>query len=300
LDAGHEVLGIDAFTSYYPSSQKWSNLAAALTHPGFRLANMDVEQVTPSAYDKQPDYVFHLAAQPGVRSSWGTGFGEYVRNNVLATQCLLESLRTAPPRRFMQASSSSVYGAADRLPIRETDPLRPISPYGVTKLTAESLCGVYSAECSVPVCILRFFTVYGPRQRPDMALHKFMRAAIAHEPVAVFGTGEQVRDHTYVGDIVTACLATMDLDSKWDVINIGSGRPVSINECLDTLQRISGLQVCRQFLERKHGDPPRTHADVGHARSVLAYEPSVSFEDGLRKQWEWFGNFSASAVAQGH
>ena len=201
LAAGHEVVGVDAFTPFYDPRRKRRNLEAALAHPRFRLLELDLGADDPA---RLPDaeLVFHFAAQAGVRPSWGDGFAEYARHNVLATQRLLERYEARPPRRFVYASSSSVYGDAERLPTRESDLPRPYSPYGVTKLAGEHLCLLYQRNRGLPATALRFFTVYGPRQRPDMAFHRLLEAALDGRPFEVYGDGRQSRDFTYVADAV--------------------------------------------------------------------------------------------------
>src|ERR687891_67830 len=208
LEDGHEVLGVDCFNDNYARSQKLANLRAALDFDSFRFARCDLAEVDASLLLDGCDAVFHQAAEPGVRSSWGARFETYVRNNVSATQRLLEAaLPLREQIRFVYASSSSVYGDAATLPTPEDTPPRPLSPYGVTKLSAEQLCVLYHANHGLQTVALRYFSVYGPRQRPDMAFNRFCRAALADEPVTLFGDGRQTRDFTYVADVVAATRA---------------------------------------------------------------------------------------------
>jgi len=289
---GHEVIGIDCFTDYYSPAIKRANLKKVAASTAFTLSETDL--ATGGGLPRtRVDYVFHLAAQPGVRASWGAGFEAYVRNNVLATQRLLEGLRGHDVRGLVIASSSSVYGAAQRLPIREEDPKSPISPYGVTKLAMEALCSAYERAFAMPVTVLRFFTVYGPRQRPDMAFSGFFRRILRGQPIPIYGTGAETRDYTFVEDAVRACLACLDRPVQGHVFNISGGSRISLNDCVEAFRAVTGLPVSIERLERQGGDPPDTHADGEKARTVLGYSPSVAFEAGLARQWEWIRSLEA-------
>jgi UDP-glucose 4-epimerase len=286
LGAGHEVVGVDAFTPYYDPELKRRNLAAALAHPRFRLLTLDLASDDPARLPAA-DVVYHFAAQAGVRSSWGGGFADYLRHNLLATQRLLERYARESPARLVYASSSSVYGDAERLPTRESDLPRPHSPYGVTKLAAEHLCLVHHRNFGAPVVALRLFTVYGPRQRPDMAFHRFAEALLDGRPVEVMGDGRQTRDFTFVDDAVAAALAAAERGRPGAVYNVGSARPVSVLEVCDLLGTVTGLTPRLEFRPRVAGDAPHTAADIAGARADLGYEPQTRLEDGLRQQWAW-------------
>jgi nucleoside-diphosphate-sugar epimerase len=239
------------------------------------------------------DVVFHLAAEPGVRSSWGTRFESYQRNNIAATQHLLEAAKETPGKRFVYASSSSIYGQAESLPTPETTVPRPFSPYGVTKLAAEHLCDAYHGNYGVEVVSLRFFSVYGPRQRPDMAFNRFCRAALEDTTLTVFGDGGQTRDFTFVGDVVAAVRAAAGApDVAGGVYNVGGGSRVSVNEALELLGEYAGrpLKVERQGVER--GDVRDTGADTTRARAELGFSPQTAFADGLRAEFEFFAGLS--------
>ncbi len=296
LREGHAVIGVDSFTPCYSQERKRQNLAAAWGHPKYWLLERDVADLTAAMCPARPEYVFHLAGQPGVRASWGQGFVEYARRNVVATEALLDALRPCTPRRFILASSSSVYGVCERYPASEAQMPRPISPYGVSKLAAENLCFAYSHEFSFSSVVLRFFTAYGPRQRPDMGLYRFLHAAGSGQPVELLGSGAEQRDYTYVEDIVDACMAAMHLDVRYEVLNIGSGNPISLKECLDTVDCITGLGSVRRHRERQPGDPDKTYADIEKARSLIGYEPKWSFPMGVQRQWDWFLTLSGSSA----
>jgi UDP-glucose 4-epimerase len=230
--------------------------------------------------------VFHLAAQAGVRASWGSSFYTFTDNNVLATQAVLEACLNGGVERLVYASSSSVYGDALTLPLREDAECRPVSPYGVTKLAGEHLCRVYAKTRGLHNVALRFFTVYGPRQRPDMAFHRFMRAMLDGRPIDLYGDGSQTRDFTFVDDIVSGLLAATDAPSG-SVVNVGGGHRMTLNDTLDVLCGVTGCtpEIIRH--EAQHGDARDTWADLTRARSLLQYAPRTSLEDGLRAEWEW-------------
>jgi UDP-glucuronate 4-epimerase len=287
LADGHDVTGLDAFTPYYDLQSKRANLQPLLQHPGFGLVEADLRTA-----DLEPftdvDVVFHLAAQPGVRTSWGEPFADYLGHNTLATQRLLEASRaTVTPPRFVLASSSSIYGEAERHPTSEDLKPRPVSPYGVTKLAAEHLLEAYAANFGVEGVALRFFTVYGPGQRPDMAFHRFIRAMLQGDSIEVFGDGEQTRDVTFVGDAADAAVAAGLNRSAGGAINVGGGSQIAVNEVLDLLERILGrpAEVIRKG--PSPGDVRHTSADLTRARELLGYAPAVGIEEGLRGEVEW-------------
>jgi UDP-glucose 4-epimerase len=235
-------------------------------------------------------HVAHLAALPGVRSSWGESFHAYAEHNIVATQRLLEAMRGRPLVRVAVASSSSVYGAPRRYPTPEDEPRRPISPYGVTKLAAEALVHAYRSEHGIPAVSLRYFTVYGPRQRPDMGFHRFFEAGRRGEPVTLYGDGGQTRDFTFVDDAVSATVASLTREAKEFAYNVGGGHRVALRDVLDRIERLVGRPIERRRIEPQHGDPRDTSADTELARRDLGYEPRTSLERGLLEQWEWQRN----------
>ena len=288
LADGHDVLGVDCFNDNYDAALKRANLERARDHDAFELVAADVAGADARALLDGRDVVFHLAAEPGVRPSWGRRFDRYVHNNVVATQRLLEAAAARPGRRFVYASSSSVYGDAEGLPTPEDALPQPRSPYGVTKLAAEHLCGLYHAEHGVEAVALRYFSVYGPRQRPDMAFQRFCHAALDGSPIRVFGDGRQTRDFTYVDDVVAATLAAaVAAGAPGRVYNVGGGARVSLNRTLEVLAGVAGrpLDVRRQ--ERETGDVRHTGADIGRARADLGFAPRTGIEAGIAAELDW-------------
>jgi nucleoside-diphosphate-sugar epimerase len=287
LADGHDVVGVDAFLDYYPREVKERNLAVARQHASFRLLEGELQRLQLSELFEGAGQVYHLAAQAGVRSSWGAEFRLYTDNNVLASQRVLEAAAAAGTPRLVMASSSSVYGDSGELPLRETSRCRPISPYGVTKLAAENLAHLYGQLHGVPVVSLRYFTVYGPRQRPDMAFHRFLRAARDSQPITVFGDGEQTRDFTFVSDIVRATRAAADSGRPDCVYNVGGGERISVNKVLELIEDITGrrLEVRRESSQK--GDMRDTFADTGAAAADLGFRSTVSLRDGLGREWGW-------------
>lgn len=284
---GHDVVGIDGFTAAYSRPMKLRNLAALSEAPNFKFMEKRIEQLTSEDLVSEAAYVFHLAGQPGVRESWGAGFEEYVQNNIVATQALLELLRARRPKRLILASSSSVYGAGAGRAMHETDHTAPLSPYGVTKVAAEKLCLAYAQEYSIPTTILRFFSVYGPRQRPDMLVYKLIAAALGAQPVRIFGSREQTRDFTYVSDIVRGAVAAIHTSTPAGIFNLANGVSVPLDQCITTLETLAGCSIPLVMAERNAGDPAQTLGDTSRAKSALKYNPAVSLADGLRQQWEW-------------
>jgi nucleoside-diphosphate-sugar epimerase len=289
VERGHEVVGIDCFTAAYPPAEKRRNLERLLPHPAFRLVEGDLVTLALDAWLEGAAAVFHQAAQPGVRSSWGRDFSIYVHHNILASQCLLEACARAGVPRLVAASSSSVYGDAPVYPTTEESITRPVSPYGVTKLAAEHLCLAYARPgvSSLEVATLRYFTVYGPRQRPDMAFRRFLEAAYSGEPVVVYGDGEQTRDFTHVHDAVRANLAAMTAPIRAEAINVGGGRRVTLNEVLDLVQHCTGRRLRIENAPAQAGDARHTGADGTRAEALLGYRPRVTLEDGLAEQAAW-------------
>jgi UDP-glucose 4-epimerase len=287
LDEGHEVVGIDCFVDYYPRPVKEANLARARAHRTFRLVEARLQDAALQPVLEGAAQVFHLAAQAGVRASWGRDFAAYTDHNVLGTQRLLEQAVAAGTPRLVYASSSSVYGDSAALPLREDSPCRPVSPYGVTKLAAEHLGHLYERNYGLPVVSLRYFTVYGPRQRPDMAFHRFLKAARDGEPIRVFGDGRQTRDFTFVHDIVAATRAAAVSGRPGCVYNVGGGERRALHDVLATIEGITGrpFRVVRE--EAQKGDMRDTFADTTAAQRDLGFRSTVSLRVGLAREWDW-------------
>lgn len=290
LASGEEVVGVDVLTDYYDPSLKKDNLAT-IPAERFTFVHEDLNVADLDALLDGVTVVFHEAGQPGVRKSWGEDFGEYVEANVLATQRLLEAARRSPAlRRLVYASSSSVYGNALSYPTTEADVPRPHSPYGVTKLAAEHLCTLYADNFGVPTVSLRYFTVYGPGQRPDMAFNRFIRAVLAEQPIQVYGTGEQIRDFTFVDDVVTANVLAADRDvPPGSVFNVSGGTSISVNEVLEVLSRIAGRPLQVERTGAVAGDVRQTGGSADRIRDALGWRPTVDIEAGLREQWRSLG-----------
>lgn len=281
---GWKVIGIDNFTDYYDRTIKEANLSALRTHPDFELIDGDLLEITPESYLKDIDYIFHNAGQPGVRGSWGKKFNLYVQNNILATQRLLEAAKDYPIKKFVYASSSSIYGNTDLFPMQENHLPQPFSPYGVTKLAGEQLCLLYYQNYRFPVVALRYFTVYGPRQRPEMAISAFIRAMKKNKAFTVYGDGSQLRDFTFIHDIVRANLLAAQSAVTGSVFNIGSGDPRSISDVISILEK-EFAKIARINYQKTHvGDVKGTFADISKAQKILNYQPSISIERGLTYQ----------------
>lgn len=289
LAEGHKVIGLDCFTDYYPRWLKEQNLRPLLAHPFFSFLDADLSRVDLEPLIRTVDYIFHQAAQPGVRGSWGKGFDPYVDHNIKATQRLLEVVKDHGEgvKRLVYASSSSVYGNAPELPLHEEALPRPFSPYGVTKLAAEHLCLLYHENDGLPVVALRYFTVYGPGQRPDMAFHKFLKALFAGGEILVYGDGEQTRDFTYISDAVEANLLALREGAVGKVFNIGGGSRVTVNALLKLLEQVVGMKPRVRYQEVQRGDMRHTYADIGRAQEILGFSPKVSVEEGLKREAAW-------------
>lgn len=289
LDRGERVIGVDEFNNYYDPALKWKNVANFTHHPNFKLIEGDIQFLDWQALLMGVDVVYHQAAQAGVRASWGKGFRFYTERNISSTQVMLEAAKDAKDlKRFIYASTSSVYGNAETLPTAETICPQPVSPYGITKLAAERLCGLYHQNFGVPYCALRYFTVYGPRQRPDMGFHKFFKAVLDDQPIAIYGDGQQTRDFTFVSDAIAANLAAEATpEAVGEVFNIGGGSRVVLTEVIDTMEQIVGRPIRRNYIEKAMGDARHTAADVSKAQKTLGYQPQVSLTEGLAREWEW-------------
>jgi UDP-glucose 4-epimerase len=287
LGEGADVVGIDCFTDYYPRPIKERNLSGPLAHPRFRFVESRIQDADLGSLLADRTHVFHLAAQAGVRKSWGRDFAVYTENNIEATQMLLEACTRAKLERVVYASSSSVYGDNVSMPMREDALPQPVSPYGVSKLAAEQLCYLYQVNYGLPTVSLRYFTVYGPRQRPDMGFHKFLRATIKGEPIELYGDGEQTRDFTFVADAVSATVAAATRGVPGRVYNIGGGSRVSINQVLEMIGRVSGRKPAVHGDPAQKGDMRHTYADTSLARADLGFAPTVALEQGLAAEYEW-------------
>ena len=292
LEEGHRVTVIDCFTDYYDPAMKRANLAAVADHPNLTVSEIDLatDDLVPAI--DGADVIWHLAGQPGVRLSWSDGFARYESCNVLATQRLLEAARTTEVGRFMYASSSSVYGNAERYPTLESDRPEPFSPYGVTKLAAEHLCGLYAANWGVPTVSLRYFTVYGPRQRPDMAHHRLIEAALDQTPFPLFGDGDQVRWFTYVDDVVDATHRaglTPDVDPG-TVLNVSGSEFVTLGRLIDLVGDAVGQPVPIDRQPAQAGDAAKTGGSTDRIAEVLGWSAKTSLADGIAAQVRWHRN----------
>ncbi len=296
LELGCRVTGVDCLTDYYDVNLKHENLSGFRNNNDFKFVQEELLDVDPVALLQGKTACFHLAAQAGVRASWGDYFSEYLSRNVMATQRLLEACKHEDVKgtleRFVYSSSSSVYGDQDELPVTEKALPQPRSPYGVTKMAAEHLCVLYSMNFGVPTSSLRYFTVFGPRQRPDMAFRIFIEKALDGEVFSVYGDGSQTRDFTYVGDAVRSNLLAVSCDEKWEVFNTGGGSRMVFSDCLEMLtnilkERRPDLNPVVEYHPVALGDVKDTFADRTHVEKTIAYKPSISFAEGLAREVDW-------------
>jgi nucleoside-diphosphate-sugar epimerase len=289
LQQGEEVIGIDEFNDYYDPTLKRKNVAQLDRSPNFKLIEGDIQFLDWHKLLKDVDVVYHQAAQAGVRASWGNGFRGYTERNINATQVLLEAAKDAKDlKRLVFASSSSIYGDAETLPTHEGICPQPVSPYGITKLAGEFLCELYHKNFGVPSVSLRYFTVYGPRQRPDMAFNKFFKSILQDEAIPIYGDGQQTREFTFVSDIIAANLAAAIAPAAvGEIFNIGGGSRVVLAEVLDTIEQIVDKPIKRKYIEKAMGDARHTAADISKAQKLLGYQPQVSLREGLIQEWEW-------------
>jgi UDP-glucuronate 4-epimerase len=295
LAEGSEVLGVDSFTDYYPRAAKEAALKEASAHPSFTLLEHDLAAgPLPDASLEAIDGIFHLAARPGVRASWGTGFEAYVTDNILATHAVADA---AGGRgiRLVVASSSSIYGDALAYPTAEDTPPSPISPYGVTKLACEHLVAAHARDSGLEYVALRYFTVYGPRQRPDMAFTRLIAALVAEREFEIYGDGRQSRDFTFVGDAVSATLVAMRAASTGTVYNVGGGSEATLRDVVALVEELAGRPPKIRYGERAPGDVQRTLADTSRIRSELGWEPRTDLRSGLAAQLEAAGALAPSA-----
>lgn len=299
LDDGHEVVGLDTFTPYYPRPMKDANLRNARGRSSFELVEGDLGELDLRPLVEDAEVAFHLAAQPGVRLSWEAGFPDYVRHNITATQRLLEAVKGSSTR-VVYASSSSIYGNASQYPTGEDAAPAPHSPYGVTKLAGEHLCRAYAANHQVQAVALRYFTVYGPRQRPDMALHRMVDAALRGKPFPLYGDGEQVRDFTFVADIVSATLAASTADvGPGTAINISGGSSASVRQLLELVGDAAGNEVLIDQQPAAPGDVERTGGSIDRARELLGWTPVTGLREGVEAQVRWHTEHAPNAETTG-
>jgi nucleoside-diphosphate-sugar epimerase len=289
LARGDTVVGVDCFTPYYDRATKEENVAAARAHERFELVEADLRSCDVEALLSGVDAVYHQAAQAGVRLSWSDGFADYVGHNVLATQRLLEAVQRArPSARVVYASSSSVYGNQARYPTVETDLPKPFSPYGVTKLAAEHLCGLYAENWGVHTVSLRYFTVFGPRQRPDMSIHRLCQAAVDGSRFPRYGDGTQIREFTYVRDIVAGNLAAADCDvAPGAYVNLAGGAEITLNDLIALVGDVAGSPVTVDPGPKQAGDSFRNGGAIDRARELLGWSPRMSLRDGIAAQVAW-------------
>lgn len=289
LSEGFTVVGVDSMTDHYAIELKRDNLLFIGANPSFRFIEADLNTADIGALADGADFIFHQAGQPGVRGSWGKRFAEYTSANVLATQRLLEAACSLSGlRRFVFASSSSVYGDAERYPTLELDRPQPVSPYGVTKLAAEHLCYSYGVESGLPTVSLRYFTVYGPRQRPDMAFTRFLGAALADQELTIFGDGTQLRDFTFVEDIVDANMRAAHYGGPaGSVFNVSGGSNVSVNEVLEMIEDLVGRPLKVKRIAHAMGDVFRTRGSTKAIEKALGWRPRISISEGLTLQRDW-------------
>jgi UDP-glucose 4-epimerase len=290
LKEGHEVTGVDNFDVYYSRSQKEKNLLPVLLNPRFKMVEDNLSTMALVKVLKGTEAIVHLAAQAGVRGSWGSSFHRYVTNNIQITQKLLEETKGSKLKRFVYASSSSVYGDVGEL-LNEEMRVQPRSPYGVTKLAAENLCQLYHQEYKMPTVALRFFSVYGPGQRPDMAFHRFCQNILRDAPLTFYGDGKQIRDFTYVEDVAQIVAASLTADVEGQVVNVGGGSPATLLEAVSVLEEISGKPCPKTFLERQKGDVVSTKADTTKLERLFGLKPGTPLREGLARQWEWMQKF---------
>ena len=289
LKQGDRIIGIDQINDYYDIDRKKANIGCLQQYSNFEFIKADIQELNWLDLLIDVDVVYHQAAQAGVRSSWGKGFYNYTERNINATQIILEAAKEVNSiKRFVYASSSSIYGNAEEMPTSETIPPLPVSPYGITKLAGERMCLLYHQNFNVPVTALRYFTVYGPRQRPDMAFHKFFKAFIQNEAISIYGDGQQTRDFTFVSDVVAANLAAGSVpEAIGEVFNIGGGSRVNLMDVLAIMEKIIRQPLKKEFVTKATGDARHTSADISKAQRILGYQPQVSLSEGLAREWEW-------------
>ena len=294
LHRGYSVIGVDRFSDFYNRKIKEDNLANLKTNPKFKLIEEDLLNL--DLKELNLDYVFHEAAQAGVRASWGKEFQVYVKDNILVTQKLLEDCLDSNIKKLVFASSSSIYGDVNELPIHEDILPKPVSPYGVTKLAAENLCYLYWKNYKIPTISLRYFTVYGPRQRPDMAINKFVNAIIKGKEIIIYGDGNQTRDFTYISDVINANVLAAESHLEGEALNIGGGSRISVNRLIDLLEDIIGKKAKRKHIGDQKGDVKNTMAGIEKSKRLLGYKPTVKIEDGLKRYVDWVSKIEENGI----
>jgi len=299
LARGYDVIGVDNFLGNYERVVKEANLAPALESPRFVFRELDLSQAPLEPLVDEADAIYHLAARPGVRDSWGEHYQEYLTHNVLATQRLLEALRARPQTPFILASSSSIYGDNPKLPVTEKAVPAPVSPYGASKLAAEDLAHLYALSYGLDPTILRFFTVYGPRQRPDMAIHKFIRAVAAGRTITLYGDDRDRRDFTFVADIVAAALAILEHGVRGGVFNVASGRTVPLADVVAMVERAVGKKAVTERAPHQRGDVRATHGDIAALKRAVGYEPATPLEEGIAAEAAWLLGTPPAVAAVG-
>ncbi|HSG29968.1 MAG TPA: NAD-dependent epimerase/dehydratase family protein [Thermodesulfobacteriota bacterium] len=287
ISQGFSVIGIDSVNDNYDVKIKNSNISGLLKNKNFKFINSNILDIDFGGKYSEIQAIFHQAATAGVRSSWGKNFRDYTENNIMATQHLLESFKDSGLKKFIYASSSSVYGNADEMPLRISTLTKPVSPYGVTKLAGENLVNTYHANYGLPTVSLRYFTVYGPRQRPDMAFHIFMKSALQNKQIDIYGDGEQIRDFTYIDDVVNANMLALDNGKNGSIYNIGGGSNISINKVLELIEHISGNKLDINYQQTQKGDVRQTQADISLSKKELKYVPGFDIKTGLKNEYEW-------------
>jgi UDP-glucose 4-epimerase len=287
LQDGYRVRAVDCFTDYYDPAIKRRNIATALQHPRYELVEGDLNDIDLHGLLRGKRGCFHLAAQAGVRASWGREFRHYIHCNIEATQKLLEAARDVELPRLVYSSSSSVYGNAQQMPMSESATPSPVSPYGVTKLSGEQLCNLYTVNYGLSTVSLRYFTVYGPRQRPDMAFHKFIRAGIEGNAIEIYGDGQQTRDFTFVSDAVEANVRAMHYAKPHGVFNVGGGANVSLKAVIGIIEEALGQSLQTRYVDRVHGDVRDTVADTRNVATELGFHATVAVEDGIPLEVAW-------------
>jgi UDP-glucose 4-epimerase len=288
LQKDYKVIGIDSFTDYYSKKIKKHNLKECLKNKNFSLIIKDIIEIDLLPIFRKSQYLFHLAAQPGVRSSWGSQFETYVKENILVTQRILEYAKAVSSfKKIIMASSSSVYGEQKGKMNEENTITKPVSPYGVTKLAAENLCRIYTENFNLPITMLRYFTVYGPRQRPDMAFMRFIIKSILKQPITIYGNGNQKRNFTYIDDVIDATISSMDVVNPGEIINIGGEVVIPINKIISVLKNISDFEPIILYKPFPKGDVLRTEADISKAKRLIKFKPKTSLYDGLFFQYAY-------------
>ncbi|KYG32438.1 NAD-dependent epimerase/dehydratase family protein [Alkalihalobacillus trypoxylicola] len=278
------IIGVDAYIGPTTKKQKDENIQKLLKHPRFTFKQTSILDVNWEPILNGTDYIYHLAGIPGVRSSWGAEFQQYVKHNITATQRLLEACKSVHLKKFIYSSTSSVYGEKEGKVSEKSIP-EPLSPYGITKLTGEHLCHVYRESFNIPTVILRYFTVYGPKQRSDMAFHRFIKSMLDDEFITIYGDGRQTRDFTFISDCVQATAAVKEAKNViGETINIGGKERSSVLEVITILEELLGKKAKVNFVSQAIGEPKHTWADISKAENLLDYTPSTQLRTGLENE----------------